>query len=255
MGAAEPDDEMLMRLADGELPAAEAEALRARIAGEPRLAERYALFATTRQALAATLAPLAAAPPPDRLVAAILAADAARPPGEERADGPPGGQVVPFARPARRPRPSWVGLAIAASVATLLAAPVGYLLGRGDAPAGFADAAGRAGPLLQAALEATPSGERRAEGPRAVRPLATHAVPGGVCRDFLLESPDGALLGLACRDDGGWRLRLGVPLDASEALRPAAADHPLLAAALERLGASAPLDAASEAALLRRGWR
>ena len=46
-------DEMLMALADGELGQPEADALRARIAREPALAARYAVFTETAEALRA----------------------------------------------------------------------------------------------------------------------------------------------------------------------------------------------------------
>jgi hypothetical protein len=246
MAGEEAEDEMLMRLADGELAGPDAAALRARIAAEPALAARYALFTGTREAAAAAFAPLAAQPVPDRLLAAVLAADrAARPPDSAK--------VVPL--PARRAA-SWVPLALAASVAALLAAPAGYLLGRsgGEAPM-LADPLAGAHGLVVAALESTPSGSRRSAGGATVEPLATHAVAGGVCRDFRLERADAALLGIACRAAEGWRLRAGVVLEGGPAIRPASGDHPAILAVLEQLGAAPPMDAETEAAALRRGWR
>ncbi|PWS38187.1 hypothetical protein DFH01_02480 [Falsiroseomonas bella] len=159
-----------------------------------------------------------------------------------------------------RPRPatrSWLPMALAASVAALLAAPVGYWLGRegATAPGGLRDPLAGAQALVAAALEATPSGSARTEGSYRVQPLATHPVAGGACRDFLLEGPAGALAGLACRDGGAWALRAGVTLETGDALRTASAEHPVIGAMLERLGAAPPLDEAAEAALMRRGWR
>jgi hypothetical protein len=248
----EEEDMLLMRLADGELTESEAAPLRARLAAEPALAARYAPFAATRRAAAAALKPVADAPVPAALVAAVLAADAA-------ARAP---KVVPMpARPRPAARP-WVPMALAASVAALLAAPVGYWAGRegpvgGGAghPGALRDPLAGAHALVAAALETTASGTSRMEGGFRVQPLATHPVAGGACRDFLLEGPAGPLAGLACREGGGWVLRAGVALERGDSLRAASADHPVIGAMLERLEAGPPLDEASEAALMRGGWR
>lgn len=249
MTGGEPSDEMLMRLADGEIAGPEAAALHARLAAEPALAARYALFARTRDAAAAAFAPVADQPVPDRLLAAVLAADAAA-----RREAAPAA-VLPF--PLRPKRPRLLPLALAASVAALLAAPAGYLLGRAGVgeQAALRDPLAGAGAAVAAALEAVPSGDRREAAGVAVQPLATHAVAGGICRDFRLEAPRGAVIGVACREANGWALRASVALTGGDALRAASADHPVIAAALERLGAEAPMDAEREAALIGRGWR
>jgi anti-sigma factor RsiW len=241
------EDLMLMRLADGELPEPEAAVLRARLAGEPALAARYALFTGTRRLTADAFAPVAEEKVPDRLLAAVRAA--AAPPAASAA-APPTATILPFRRRAAR----FVPLALAASVAALLAAPVGYLMGR-PGGAGLGDPLAASGALVVAALEQDASGGERRDAGRVVRVLATHPVEGGVCRDVLVEAPEGAALGIACRDGGAWRLRASVALVGGEALRPANADHPVIAAALERLGAAPPLDAEREAAMIGRGWR
>jgi hypothetical protein len=244
----EEEDMLLMRLADGELAEDEATKLRARLAAEPALATRHALFTRTRRAAAAAFGPVADAPVPQGLVAAVLAADAA-------ARAP---KVVPpipgRARGAARP---WAPMALAASVAALLAAPLGYWIGRDAAPTanGLRDPLAGARPLVAAALEATPAGTVRAEGSYRVQPLATHPIADGACRDFLLEGPAGSLVGLGCREASGWVLRASVAIADGEAFRTAAADHPVIATMLERLTAAPPLDEAAEAALMRRGWR
>jgi hypothetical protein len=253
MTAEEPSDEMLMRLADGELAPEEAAALQRRLAAEPSLAGRYAVFARSRRAVADAFAPVAAQPVPDALLAAVLAADRASRPPPAPAAAP--AQVIAFPPPRRAPA-RWIPLALAASVAALLAAPAGYLLGRGaQRESALLDPLAGARDLVATTLESTPSGTRRADGALAVQPFATHAVRGGVCRDFLLESASGASLGVACRDDGTWRLRAVVRLEGGDALRAASADHPAIAATLEGLGSEPPMDAAREAALIARGWR
>jgi hypothetical protein len=238
----EAEDLMLMRLADGDLPEPEAAALRARLKAEPALAARYALFAETRRASAEAFAPVLAAPVPEKLIAAVRAATA--PPARSA-------EVLPFRRRAAR----FVPLALAASVAALLAAPAGWLLGRQAAAPGIAAPFAAAGAVLAAALERDAAGAERRDGAFVVRMLATHPTPAGVCRDFRLDGPDGAALGLACRAGENWRVRASVALEGGDTIRPADGDHPVIAAALERLGAEPPLDEAREAALIRRGWR
>ncbi len=241
----EEEDMLLMRLADGELDEAEAAKLRARLAADPGLAARHALFVRTRSAVAAAAAPAAAQPVPPALIAAVLAADAAA----RRAVAP-----TPPARPSAR---RWVPMALAASVAALLALPAGYWLGREGAGRTVAlrDTLAGAQGLVAATLEGTASGTVRTEGGFRVQPLATHPVAGGTCREFRLDGPAGALAGLACREGGAWALRASVAVERGDALRTASAEHPLIGAMLERLQAAPPLDEAAEAALMRRGWR
>lgn len=250
MAVERPSDEMLMRLADGELPEEEAAALRARIAADPALAHRFAEFDGTRRAVSDAFAGIAREPVPERLLAAVLAADAAR------AGPPAGAEIIPLAGRGRPAARRWLPMALAASLAAVLAAPAGYLLGRDAArEAGLRDPLAGAHALVAAALEGEPSGGQRASGGVVVRPLASHAAGGSVCRDFRLDAGDGALLGIACREAGRWRLRASAVLEGGDAMRPASADHPVIAAMLERLGAAPPMDPESEAELLRRGWR
>jgi anti-sigma factor RsiW len=260
MANEEPSDEMLMRLADGELEEPVATGLRARIAADPGLAARFAAFERTRRAAADAFAGIAAQPVPDRLIAAVLAADAATRRAAPRvapAAAPPA--APPWATRPARPVRRFIPLALAASVAALIALPAGYMLGRGGEGDVLRDPLRGGAGLVAAALETTASGERRSAGGLSVRPLASHRVAGGVCRDFLLEPAAGAttapVLGVACRDGAGWVLRASVTLQGGDALRTASADHPVIAAVLEGLGAAPPLDPDSEAALLRQGWR
>ncbi|MDU0342963.1 anti-sigma factor family protein [Bosea rubneri] len=71
----EVSDEMLIALADGELSAGEAERLHALVTADPELAERFAILAETRFLLEAEGEPKPEAVP-ERLLAAIAAADA-----------------------------------------------------------------------------------------------------------------------------------------------------------------------------------
>lgn len=237
-------DEMLMQLADGELDTDTAARVRDALADDADMRDRFTLYAATRSAAREAFDPVLREPVPDRLMRAVLAADT-RP-----------RRAAPWARLqdwlegfATMPRLALAGVAVA-----LVAAPLGYLAGqRGAQHAGPGFAVPPA--LLARALEATPSGGSLADAGLRVAPLATHPAGALFCRDFAAESAGQRLLGVACREDGAWRLRAMVALPPGDVARPASADDPLLATLLERLDAAAPLSAEAEAALIGRGWR
>jgi hypothetical protein len=243
-------DDMLMALADNELDRAEAARVRAAIAADPALARRFALFRESRAAAAGAHADALHEQVPDRLLAAVRAADART---------RPAAPVVPL-RP--RAAPAWRPLALAASLALALGGVLGFQAGRIAGPdaqpaAGF----GAPGPVLAAALEAAPSGRVREFAGGSLIVMNTHPVAGGFCRDFALAGSAAgapAMIGLACREDGTWRTRLVMvqPAEGSATgFRPAGTDDPLITELLERLDARPPLSAAEEAALLANGWR
>lgn len=225
--AEEHSDAMLMAYADGELDAEATAAIAAAARRDPRLAARIDAFRRSRAAVQAAFAGVIAEPVPERL------RDAAA----------PGATVLPF-RPKAAPPARWRSLAIAASVAGV-ALLGGYLAGRqgaGPAPSLLA-----AAPGLVEALETAPSGGAGG-GPRIT---ASHRVPDGVCRSF--EIPASQVRGLACDRGAGWQVELAVA--ASAGMTPAS-DRATAAidAALDAIGAGAPIGAEEEAALRARRW-
>ncbi|CAM3194981.1 anti-sigma factor [Paracoccus nototheniae] len=216
-------DAMLMALADGELDDPTAARLRARIAADPALAARFAVFTDTRDSLRAAFPPQSA---PDPLIATIMA-------------GAQPATVLPFRRrPALRPVAGW---ALAASV-VLAVGLGGYLAGRATPP-GLA-------PLQQAAvaLAATPTGgEAPLPGGTTARALASFDTDLGLCR--LIEA--GGTRGLMCRDGSGWAQALAVPGAGDDAYQPASdLGTGLIDAALDQIGAGPALEPEEEAALL-----
>src|ERR1043165_5881394 len=91
-------DEELVAYADGELPPDRAKLIAEACAAEPQLAARVRLFNESRAALRDAFAQQAGEPVPERLLKVF--------------DEQP--TVVPLPR---RPRPSWIPLALAASIA------------------------------------------------------------------------------------------------------------------------------------------
>jgi hypothetical protein len=232
-------DEMLMALADGELGDAEAAALMRRIAADPAVAARHALFVETRSAVAAALRP---GPVPDRLVRAILDAPAS--------DTAAPAQVLPF-----RPRRSlavqparW--LAAVAAVALMAVGIGGFLAGRATAPGTLAAAPSAAAIGQMAALPA--GAELAVGGDATMRVLASFRTDLGLCRLAALSDPaQGESRLVACRSGAGWQLALTVREGAPGGFR-LASDLAVstVDAFLDGIGAGPALGAAEEAAAL-----
>jgi hypothetical protein len=192
--ADEVSDEMLMALADGELTDPDARILHQRIAADPDLAERYAVFAETRALMQAAYPP---EPVPDRLIAAALQAEASR------------ATVLPFRR--RVVAVSGWGMALAASVVLAVG---GFWIGRNTAPSltGTLD--------LGTATAGLPTGgEMRLPDGSTVRVLASYATDLGLCRMIA----GGAGRQIACRDEatGTWAVALSVQDGGSGGFLPA----------------------------------
>jgi anti-sigma factor RsiW len=84
----------------------------------------------------------------------------------------------------------------------------------------------------------------------AVRiPLSFRDKSGRLCRSF----DTARLAGIACRDRGGWRLRLA--LETSSGGRSAASESPFVGQAVDAMIAGNPLDADQEKAAAAAGWR
>lgn len=235
------DDTMLMALADGELPGPEAGVLRARIAADPDLAARYALFAETRAVLKAAFGGEAV---PPSLIETVRAAPIG-------AAAPEPEVVVPFRRRvALGPR----GLAWPALAASLLLAVAagGFLAGRASAP-GPGDLA--AGPEAAAlALAAVPTGGAAELGDGSTaRALGTFDTDLGLCRLIAVEVASGATERVvACREEGrGWQVALAVASGGGGAYLPASdMAVALVDGFLDEIAAGPMLEGAEEARAL-----
>jgi len=228
------DDQTLMALADGEISGPEAVRLKARIAEDPALAARYALFTQTAQQVreAALSEPDAAASP--GLEARIRAMAAS-----------PSENVVPLRRRARDSQP----MAIAASLALAVGLSAGLLL----APSGSVPE----GPLLtadlRARLDSAPSGATAAlENGRRVTLVASFTDAAGTfCREYETGADaQPGYVGIACREAQGWSLRFAVARPQKTGGYVPAASLETLDAFYAAIGASQPLSPGEERALL-----
>ncbi|RXF73737.1 hypothetical protein [Hansschlegelia zhihuaiae] len=271
-------DERLMALADGEIDAADARALRARIAADPSLAERFALFVETRALLAAEdgAAEEQTDPGLARLAAAIHAADRAL--GAENDATPKrrfgvvegGGSSAP-AQPARpRARFHVATPALAACLALAIGGVLGYGLGRQAIGPGEEDrnvvAIANAPAAMAAtsrALQGAPSGEAVAwtDGGAglkgAVTVLSSHRIgDDGVCREYevTIEGRDDKAVALGCRTADGWRTELAARAGVGDGYAKASGAS-IAEAALADLGSSGAMTPEEESSLIKDGWR
>jgi hypothetical protein len=221
--------EQVAALADGQLEGEEARAVAAAVAADPALEAEFDAHRALRARLAAHFAPIAAEPVPERLRAAL---------GE--------GVVIDLAafragRAGRRG--NWLRYAAPALAASLLMAVLGINAWQARHYAG-AEVAG--------ALDRQLAMSAAADAPVRVL-LSFRDQAGQFCRAF-----DGrAGSGIACRDARGWRLhRLPGAVAGQQAeYRQAGSEDAAVMARAQAMAAGPALDAAQEAAAVRRGWR
>jgi hypothetical protein len=157
-------------------------------------------------------------------------------------------------RSERRSQGGWFGVPQWAAMAATLALGlvVGNMVGgRSDSPVVNRDG------MLVAAASLDQKLDRQlasagANGPVRVG-LTFRDRQGGVCRSFI----DRAASGLACREEGDWRIRglFPAPEGQSAGYRMAAGEDPRLAALIDETIAGEPFDAAQERAARDKGWR
>lgn len=211
-------EEMLMAHADGELSADDRAMVDAAVAADPALAARLALHQRLRSRISGAYQPVMEEPVPERLL------NAARP-----------SNVVDLA--ARRSRIVRWGAMAACLVAGVL---VGVGVPRGGDPM---QARGDLAAALDTQLASTQSDEAIRIG------LTFRDGEGALCRTY--TAPKQA--GLACREEGDWRIRMAVAHEqvAGPDFRTAAAETPApILAAVEGMIAGEPMDAEAEAAAL-----
>lgn len=223
------DDETLMALSDGELDPARADELRRVIAADPALQARLRQFEETRRLLSG----LRGQPTgeEDPLAATIRAA---------ATDAPPPPVLPQAANLNRRP---WLAVAASAAVVAL---GLGWWQWSGRAPSGLAEAE-------LAALDSLPSGEVVAlsDGSRLAMIASFRDGAGALCREYETLGADSARIVLACRDEDGWQQRFAATgAVEGDHYSPASGADPV-EAALDAIGAGAPLTPEEEAAALQ----
>ena len=243
------DDETLMALADGQLDADRAEALRRAVAADPDLQRRLARFTETRRLLGElrqsdTGQPNAgqtdAGHSEDPLAAMIRAA--AQPAPQPAPQQPKPQQTTPPS-PANLNRRPW--LAAAASVA-LAALVFGWWQQSGaPAPQGLAQ------PEI-AALDELRAGQVRGldDGTQLSMIASYRGDEGQLCREYETVRDSTIRIVLACRGTEGWQQRFAALSATQDGTFQPASDESAIDAALQAVGADQPLTPEEEAAAL-----
>ncbi|HEV7338201.1 MAG TPA: hypothetical protein VGO06_19675 [Bosea sp. (in: a-proteobacteria)] len=251
----EVSDEMLIALADGELSAGEAERLHALVTADPELAERFAILAETRFLLEAEGEPKLE-PVPERLLAAIAAADARPAPVQPQLTVIAGGAAdKPAAVPRASVRRAGWRLPLVASFLLVAGGVAGYLAGRGGQGEPGIAVAGLDRAALSAALDTVASGGAVALPAGNLRIIASHKLADGrLCREYTVTGTgEGApgLNGIDCRDGQGWHTEFVAATPPETAGYKPASGGALAEAFLLDRGAEGPLDPAAEQGLLK----
>jgi hypothetical protein len=167
------------------------------------------------------------------------------------------GKVVRFpSRGTRVPSPPWRArewTALAASLA------LGMFLSWRFLGPGGGDIAGGDGALvargdLARALDVQLASDQPADSPVLIG-LTFKSKEGGYCRTFVLRSSSTA--GLACREEGGWRIPAtqSVTMPDGEVRQAAASLTPAILASVAARAEGEALDAAEEEAARGAGWK
>jgi hypothetical protein len=236
-------EERLSAFIEGDLSPDERAAVEAAIAQDPALAQRVRAERALRARIARLHRTAKDQPPSERLIAV------------GRSEGARAAELIDLSaaraeRVRQRRAPivrKWSRRAVLVAVGLLGVFVAGeFLLNPGQTPliaAGEGDLVAR-GALAQALTNrlsaATPANGALRIGPSFL------STDQAYCRDFMIAQGAG-LTGVACREPGGWRIRL-----AAEAAFAASAPYRASVAAMT-LGQ--PLDAQAEAAARAKGWR
>jgi len=233
-------DERFFAWLDGELSGPEAAEMERAVAADPALARQADEHRALKARLGQAFDPIAEAPLPERLEAALRKPDA---------------EVVDFGAAQRRRalRFSW-GMPQWSAMAATLA--IGILVGtmvpqRSDSPVAVEGARVYAAAALDQALSAQLA-SAPANGEVRVG-VTFRSQSGAICRSFTQS----AASGLACRDSRGWQVRglFAAPEGQAGTYRMAAGMDPNLATLIDSTMAGEPFDAAQEKAARARGWR
>jgi hypothetical protein len=255
------DFETLMAYADGELSAAQAQAVEARLAVDAEARDLVERLRQTRAELAVEMDALLDEPVPQHLIDTVRQHPMGRTASAEAEPPPALAPAQPLTaegapRSAANSPSYWPRMATAACLALAVGLTTGHWWGQQSGTR--TDLA----QTLQRALQTLPSGETLAQGGAQVMPVASfRAANGQACREFEQEAQGRVAHGLACLDGDQWVARVVLDrgpangaLGEAPAFAPASGEADALATLLDRLGASAVLDAAEEQALIQQGW-
>lgn len=224
--------ELLGAYADGELDDMTAARVRRAVEQDPVLARQLEMLLSLKATVAANYDAVVDQQVPDRLTAPIESAAKVVDLGAARASRK---------RWYRNPLLRYAGGAIAAVLALALFINIGGRSG------GSADVIA---PQLAKALESRASGQATADGTKVL--LSFRDRSGSLCRGYSTATGSG----IACKDDGGWKIRLTggqQPGSGADYQQAGSADAEVMAAAQDMADGVA-FDADQEAEAIASGW-
>ena len=245
-------DEVLMAYADGEADSKTRALVEEAMAADPQVARRIAEHRALRSTLRSGYDNVLAEPVPDRLLAAARARARASPQNE----GPGHGVVVPL-RPKRTQTPPMYWGAIAASF--VVGGLVWHFGAELLAPGPVMERGGQflASGALDKALSTQLVREQQAQAAVQIG-VSFRSKAGSYCRTFQLR--DDNLAGLACREQGNWKLEMLALTGSSPAGQPefrqaGSSLPPAIAQAVDQAIEGDPLDAEAEARARTNQWQ
>lgn len=225
----------LMAYADGELTGDDRDAVESALAENPEVQEALAEELLLRRSLSTLYGPALNEEPPTRLTRLLKQSASERP------------SAMQHKPPVRR---NW-WRNVTAIAATLV---FGILLGRGLPTDSLPISPDRAFAVNGEVARALDVQLASTQEPGAPVQIGTSFIgPGGsACRSFRTEGA----VGLACRDDGRWVLRLVAPFERSGGFeyQQAGSASALIMQSAQELMASGPMDAVEEQAARDSGW-
>jgi len=229
------EDEKFFAWLDGELAPADAAEMEAKIAADPQLRRLAGQHRALGVQLRGAFDPIAAAPVPERLQAALR----------------PAAEVIDFAS-AKRGRtmpslPQWATMAATLALGIVVGTMVPrHSSGPVEVQGGKIYAAAALNQALDAQLASAPAGNVRIG-------LTFRDQAGEICRSFAAQASSG----LACRSGGKWQVKglFAAPEGQAGAYRMAAGMDPNLAALVDSTMAGGPFDATQERSAKDRGWK
>lgn len=233
------DDDELMAFCDGALDEPGFSQVASAIEADPALAQRLEMLVAGGNAARAVYGPLVDRPVPAKLRRGV----------EQAIADASASKIVSFSPPQRRW--VWQSVALAASVAAVLAGPAGYFLARTAEGPLIAVGQQLASPLA-AQLETLPSGDEARIGVATLRPIASFTdAARNLCREFEVDR-DFTTVAVACRNEGGWRVAIAIDAPAADDGYAPASSLAALDAFLDSIGASSPLSPEAEQQVLVR---
>ena len=261
-------DEVLMAYADGEADSKTRALVEEAIAADPQVARRIAEHRALRNTLRSGYENVLAEPVPERLLAAararaspqnggLSAVKGLADHGDANREGPEHGVVVPL-RPKRTQRPPMVYWgAIAASF--VVGGLVWHFGAELLAPGPVMERGGQflASGALDKALSTQLVREQQAQAAVQIG-VSFRSKAGSYCRTFQLR--DDNLAGLACREQGNWKLEMLALTGSSPAGQPefrqaGSSLPPAIAQAVDQAIEGDPLDAEAEARARTNQWQ